>query len=75
MEKETRTVTITTDYITLGQLLKFARIIQEGGEAKRYLAENEVLVNGTPDARRGRKLRPGDSVETSGIRVEIVSWF
>ena len=73
MEKETRTVTITTDYITLGQLLKFARIIQEGGEAKRYLAENEVLVNGIPDARRGRKLRPGDSVETLGIRVEIVS--
>ena len=73
MEKETRTVTITTDYITLGQLLKFARIIQEGGEAKRYLAENEVLVNGAPDARKGRKLRPGDSVETSGIRGEIVS--
>lgn len=73
MEKETRTVKISTDYITLGQLLKFARIIQEGGEAKRYLAENEVLVNGTPDPRRGRKLRPGDAIETSGIRVEIAS--
>ncbi len=73
MEKEKRTVTITTEYITLGQLLKFANIIHEGGQAKGFLAENEVLVNGTPDSRRGRKLHPGDKVEVGKFCVEIAS--
>ena len=39
-------IKIKTEYITLGQFLKFADIIHEGGEAKSYLAANEVLVNG-----------------------------
>ncbi len=73
MEKEKRTVKITTEYITLGQLLKLAQIIQNGGQAKSYLAENEVLVNGEPDQRRGRKLRPGDEILTSGICVTLVA--
>ena len=37
---------ITTPYITLQQLLKIEDIISSGGEAKFYLAENPVLVNG-----------------------------
>lgn len=73
MEKEKRTVKITTEYITLGQLLKLAQIIQNGGQAKSFLMENEVLVNGEPDQRRGRKLRPGDEVLISGIRVMLVA--
>ncbi|MCW0953523.1 S4 domain-containing protein YaaA [Weissella ceti] len=55
-------VHIQTPYITLGQLLKQASVIQTGGQAKWYLQENEVLVNQEPDARRGRKLYPGDIV-------------
>jgi len=53
---------IQTPYITLGQLLKQASVIQTGGQAKWYLQENTVLVNQEPDARRGRKLYPGDIV-------------
>lgn len=68
---EKRTISITTEYITLGQMLKFADIISNGGEAKAFLFQNEVKVNGEPDNRRGRKLRPGDVVETVGIRIEI----
>ncbi len=73
MEKEKRIVNITTEYITLGQLLKLAHVIDGGGQAKGFLAENEVLVNGSPDSRRGRKLHPGDKVETAGLCVEIAS--
>lgn len=73
MEQDKRTIRITTDYITLGQLLKLASIIQNGGQAKSYLAENEVLVNGSPDQRRGRKLRPGDEIFASGVHVAIVA--
>ena len=62
MNTKSRTVTITTDYITLGQLLKFAYIIGNGAEARFFLATHDVLVNGTSELRRGRKLYPGDKV-------------
>ncbi len=44
------------EFITLGQLLKIVGLIQTGGEAKIFLEENEILVNGELDSRRGRKL-------------------
>ena len=52
-------------FITLGILLKIAGIIDTGGQAKYFLAENKVLVNGEEDNRRGRKLYHGDVVEVS----------
>ncbi len=52
-------------YITLGILLKIAKIISTGGEAKIFLSENEVLVNGEEENRRGRKLYPEDKVEVA----------
>jgi ribosome-associated protein len=57
-----KTITIQTEYITLGQLLKYADIISNGGEAKSYLEANKVFVNNEQDQRRGRKLYPGDKV-------------
>lgn len=56
-------IKIYTEYITLGQFLKIADIIQTGGEAKMYLSDATVLVNGINDTRRGRKLREGDVIE------------
>ena len=50
------------DYITLNVLLKLVDAIQTGGMAKIFLQENTVLVNDTPEARRGRKLYEGDKV-------------
>jgi ribosome-associated protein len=58
-------IKIDTDYITLGQFLKLAEVIQSGGMAKWFLSEYEVLVNGEQDQRRGRKLYAGDKVEIS----------
>ena len=51
-------VKINTEYITLQQLLKMENIISSGGEAKYYLASNEVYVNNELEARRGRNLYP-----------------
>ena len=59
-------INISTEYITLGQFLKFADIISNGGEAKGFLLFNTVLINGVEDNRRGRKLRTGDVVEIKG---------
>jgi len=67
-----KTIAIATAYITLGQLLKLADCIATGGEAKAFLQETAILVNGEPDNRRGRKLVPGDTVQVEGCGTFIV---
>ena len=51
------------EYITLGILLKISGIIDTGGQAKFFLSENVVLVNGEEENRRGRKLYRGDAIQ------------
>lgn len=60
------TIEITTEYIKLQDLLKFAAAVQTGGEAKMVIQEGEVTVNGEVCAMRGRKIRPGDDVCFNG---------
>ncbi|QHT63681.1 S4 domain-containing protein YaaA [Paenibacillus lycopersici] len=60
---------ISTEYIALGQFLKLSDCIDTGGAAKFFLQENEVVVNGEPDNRRGRKLYVGDKVDIKGHGV------
>lgn len=55
-------IEVQGDHITLGQLLKVVGIISSGGEAKHYLFDMVVFVNGLEEGRRGRKLRPGDLI-------------
>ncbi len=71
MENQARTVAIHTDCITLGQLLKFAGLVQTGGEAKARIEAGEVRVNGAPCAARGHKLFPGDRVTLGGQTVTV----
>ena len=67
------TITIHTEYITLGQFLKLADMIDTGGQAKAFLAEATILVNGEEDNRRGRKLYPDDKVEINGAHSFVIS--
>ena len=60
------TVSITTPFIKLEALLKYAGLVGTGGESKIRIAEGEVLVNGEVCTQRGRKLHPGDRVELGG---------
>jgi ribosome-associated protein len=55
-------VEIDGELITLGQFLKFAGIVDSGGDARALLDDEGVLVNGDIEVRRGRKLRSGDVV-------------
>ena len=66
-------VPIRGETIRLGQLLKLAGIVGGGGEVRRFLAEATVLVNGEPEARRGRQLHPGDSVRVNDVDLRIAS--
>ena len=60
MKKET--VAISTEFIKLDALLKYAGLVNSGGEAKTLIQEGDVLVNGEVCTMRGKKLRPGDTV-------------
>ena len=66
------TVSITTEYIKLDALLKFAALVGTGGEAKQLIADGLVTVNGEVCTMRGKKIRPGDTVGFHGelLRVE-----
>ncbi len=64
-------VQISTEFITLGQFLKFKGIISFGGDAKEFLKTNKVVVNGEKEDRRGKKLYPKDIVEIQGKKFII----
>jgi ribosome-associated protein len=66
-----RDIPIRGDMIRLGQLLKLAGIVGGGGDAKAFLAEETVLVNGEPDNRRGRQLHPGDVLSAAGEELRL----
>ncbi|MDE5583834.1 MAG: RNA-binding S4 domain-containing protein [Ruminococcus sp.] len=65
------TITIKTDFIKLDALLKFASLVNSGGEAKIIIQNGEVLVNGEVCTMRGKKIRSGDKVQYKGKEVII----
>ncbi len=70
---QTEKIHISTDYIKLDSLLKFAGVTATGGEAKEIIGMGKVLVNGEKCQMRGKKLRPGDRAELPelGLILEI----
>ncbi len=66
-------VEITTPYITLGQFLKLADIVDSGGMVKSFLREHDLTVNQEQENRRGRKLYPNDVVHVNCKSYTIVS--
>ena len=62
---------ITTEFIKLQDLLKFANAVSTGGEAKIRVQEGEVKVNGEVCTMRGKKIRPGDVVEMDGQQYTV----
>ena len=66
-----KTVIITTEFIKLQDLLKFANLVETGGEAKERIQGGEVLLNGEVCTMRGKKIRPGDIVEFDSLRLTV----
>lgn len=59
------TILIETEYITLGQFLKYTAFISNGGEAK-------IAVNDVPESRRGRKIYPNDVVKVEKRTFKVI---
>ncbi len=65
------TIKITTEFIKLDALLKFASLVGSGGEAKALIQDGCVLVNGEVCTMRGKKIRSGDTVSLDGQEVTV----
>lgn len=66
-------IEIYSDFITLGQALKYAGIVCNGGEIKAFLENETVKVNQILEKRRGEKLFPGDIIEINEKKYAILS--
>ncbi len=65
-------IKITTPFIKLEQLLKFAGLVSTGGEAKVVILEGQVSVNGNVELARGKKVYPGDIVTYKNDSCRVI---
>lgn len=64
-------IKISTEYIKLEQMMKFAGMVSSGSDAKMIISEGTVRVNGNVELQRGKKLRSGDTVEYEGKKYVV----
>ena len=65
-------IAIKTEFIKLDQFMKFADMVYTGGDAKGFINDGEVKVNGEVCTMRGKKLHEGDVVEFNGDKFKVV---
>lgn len=69
MEKQV--IFIDTEFIKLQDLLKFAGLVETGGQAKILIQDGYVTVNGEICTMRGKKIRNGDRVTLDDDILEV----
>lgn len=66
-------IPIRDEMIRLGQLLKLANLAEDGIQAKDFVENGLVKVNGEIETRRGRQLRAGDTVTVNNVTVRVTA--
>ena len=64
-------ITLREEFIKLGQALKAANLVGSGLEAKIMINQGKVMVNGSVETQRGKKLYDGDAVTFNGETISI----
>jgi ribosome-associated protein len=70
-ESTPRVITVKAEPIELCQLLKFAGLAENGGAAKAYISEGRVLLNGTVETQKRKKVMGGDEVTFSDETIVV----
>ncbi|KEJ04468.1 S4 domain-containing protein YaaA [Clostridium botulinum] len=65
-------VKINSEVIKLDSFLKWSGATTLGSEAKFFIQNGEVKVNGEIEKRRGRKLKIGDLIEFNNETYKII---
>ena len=63
-------IEVNTETIQLDQFLKWAGVLESGGQVKLMIEDETILVNGIVETARRKKLHDGDVVEIK----EMGSW-
>ena len=66
-----RIVEITREPIELYKILKFEGLAPSGAEAKLFIDDQQVTVNGDIETRRRKKISTGDVIGFGGEQLEI----
>ncbi|MFF0579060.1 RNA-binding S4 domain-containing protein [Streptosporangium saharense] len=67
------TFELETDYIPLCDLLKYCAVTDTGGQAKHFIAEGNVTVDGEVELRKTCKIRAGQVVAGDGFEIHVVA--
>lgn len=68
---EPRPVIVREIPIELCQFIKFGGLTGSGGEAKQLISEGRVLLNGTVETQKHKKLAVGDRVTLNGQTLVV----
>lgn len=68
-----REVEILREPVELYKILKFESMVASGGEAKFVIGEGMVVVNGTVETRKRKKIIAGDIIEFGDEKIVIKS--
>ena len=60
-------IEIHSPVIQLDQLLKWAGIVETGGQVKPLLEEGMIKLNGVIVSEKRKKIKPGDVIEIEGV--------
>lgn len=66
-----RSVIVRAVPIELCQFLKFGGLTATGGEAKQVISQGRVLLNGTVETQKRKKLLAGDRVTYDGQTLVV----
>jgi len=67
------TFVLKEEYIQLDKLLKALKVVSSGGMAHLLVDDGMVKVNGFFEKRRRAKIRVGDIVEISGMKIGVIA--
>ena len=66
-----RVVEINIEPVELYKILKFEGLVSSGGEAKTVISNGEVVVNGTVETRKRKKMMSGDTLEFKDEKIRL----
>jgi ribosome-associated protein len=64
-------IEVAHEPVELYKLLKFGGMASSGGEAKYFISEGNVSVNGKIETRKRRKIIAGDIVELGENKLQV----
>jgi ribosome-associated protein len=66
---------LNSEFIELDNLLKAAKLVMSGAEAKQKIQSGLVKVNGQVERRIRRKLRLGDIIEFKQDQIKVIDQY